>query len=369
MELYSSTIIHYHLNVIKDLLMVMMDNNTCMLRYLENIENMMHASSKTIPDTPQHSDLAVSLHDKYEPEEFSEPLVIVEPEIDSDLDKEFSNTMHNSEEDNSRNCACKVFIEIPDREINMEVANSMRSNSVNPETQVSNEMFQPVSAVKYASSHFIIFDDPLALQCLLTASSHDQPISMDIFDYLSERYRAKSLCRFPTDQFGLDFPFDPGSRFLTTCLGGIKKYICRDMLDSLTSDMLMLSTLWNRLMRLRGTLLTGSLVFFIKFVATVSAYIIQAIFHGSVGLGIDKLVQQWGVNDVHQYSSNGLRTVMHTVSAIWSSVKEGDVIAATLKLYPPRIYDSMWVAAARMKKKKHNGNHSWNYTMLHEQQT
>lgn len=311
MELYSSTIIHYHLNVIKDLLMVMMDNNSHMLRNLDNIKNMMPASSKTIPDTPQHSDLAVSLHDKYEPEEFSEPLVIAEPEIDSDLDKGLSNTVHNSVEDNSRSCACKVFVKIPDREIDMKVANSMRSNSVNPETQVSDEMFQPVSAVKYASSHFIIFDDPLALQCLLTASGHDQPIGRDIFDYLSERYRAKSLCRFPTDQFGLDFPFDPDSRFLTTHLGGTRKYICRDTLDRLTSNMLMSSTLWNMLMRLRGTLLTGSLVFFIKFVAIVSAYIIQAIFHGSIGMGIDKLVQQWGVTDVQQYSSNGLRTATY----------------------------------------------------------
>ncbi|OIT36560.1 hypothetical protein A4A49_35009 [Nicotiana attenuata] len=224
--------------------------------------------------------------------------------------------MHNSEEDNSRSCACKVFIEIPDREIDMEVANSMRSNSVNPETQVSDEMFQPVSAVKYAYSHLIIFDDPLALQCLLTASSHDQPISRDIFDYLCERYRATSLRRFPTDQFGLEFPFDPGSRFLTTYLGGTRKYIC--------CDMLMASTLWNRLIRIRGTLLTGSLVFFIKSVAIVSACIFQAIFHGSDGMGIDKLGQQLSAMEVHPYPANGLCDALYSVSTIWCSVKEAD---------------------------------------------
>ncbi|XP_070039050.1 uncharacterized protein [Nicotiana tomentosiformis] len=291
MDLYSSAIIHYHLNVIQDLLMVMMDNNARMLRHLDNIENMLPASSKTTP-TLHSTQTWLCLCTISTKQRNSQHLLLLQKQRLILIWIKDSPTLCTI----PRRTIQEV---VPDREIDMEVANSMRNNSVNPETQVSNEMFQPFSAVKYAYSHLIIFDDQLALPCMLIASSHGQPIGRDIIDYLSELYRAKSLCRFPPDHFGLHFPFDPGSRYLTTYFGSTRKYISGDALGNLTSDMLMVSTLWNRLMRRRGTLLTQSLVFFIKSAATVLAYIFQAIFHGSVGVGIDKLVKQLSAMEVH----------------------------------------------------------------------
>ncbi|OIT29616.1 hypothetical protein A4A49_17327 [Nicotiana attenuata] len=287
----------------------MMDNNARMLRYLDNMENTLSTSSKAILDAPVHSDVIVSLDDKCESEEVSALLVTTESEADFALDKVLSSPVENSENNNSRRNACKVVVEITGKEIGMKAADFVTNSSVSPETQVFDEMFQPVFIVNYAYSHLVMFDDQLAQPCMITAFSHDQPI-------------------------GRILPFDPGSRFLTTYLGGTRNCALCDVLCSLAPDILMESTLGKRLLRGKGILLVESLAFFPE----------------------------------TQYSSNCLRTATYTISAVWSSVEEGGVIPATLKLSPPRIYDSTWVAAAGMKKKKHNGNHSWDYTMLHEQQ-
>nr|XP_016454444.1 PREDICTED: uncharacterized protein LOC107778667 [Nicotiana tabacum] len=56
----------------------------------------------------------------------------------------------------------------------------------------------------------------------------------------------------------------------------------------------------------------------------ISACIFQAIFHGSVGMDIDKLGQQLSAMEVHRYPANGLYDALYSVSTIWCSVKEAN---------------------------------------------
>ncbi|KAK4727770.1 hypothetical protein R3W88_032687 [Solanum pinnatisectum] len=105
----------------------------------------------------------------------------------------------------------KVFAEIPDRDIDMEVVDSIKNDVVTFETQVFDERFHTISTVGYDFSNLVKFDEmSFSLLCmLLDCSSSD-----GIFAYLSEldpTKRSLSLYRFPPAQFKLEFPFDPGS--------------------------------------------------------------------------------------------------------------------------------------------------------------
>ncbi|KAK4727777.1 hypothetical protein R3W88_032694 [Solanum pinnatisectum] len=105
----------------------------------------------------------------------------------------------------------KVFTEIPDRDIDMEVVDSIKNDVVTFETQVFDERFHTIYTVGYDFSNLVKFDEmSFALLCmLLDCSSND-----GIFAYLSEldpTKRSLSLYRFPPAQFKLEFPFDPGS--------------------------------------------------------------------------------------------------------------------------------------------------------------
>ncbi|XP_009611457.1 uncharacterized protein [Nicotiana tomentosiformis] len=151
MDFYSSTVVNYHHNVIHNLMMAIMDNNSRMLKLLDKMENKLSASSKKIPEAPEYTDVVVSLDDKYESDQFSAA------EINSNLDKEHSSPANNfevliemvetkiDEEKNSKGYDSKVFAEILDKKIDMKVEDSLKTDSVKPETQVFDEMFQTIS--------------------------------------------------------------------------------------------------------------------------------------------------------------------------------------------------------------------------------
>ncbi|KAJ8562881.1 hypothetical protein K7X08_031333 [Anisodus acutangulus] len=105
---------------------------------------------------------------------------------------------------------CNVFAGMPDRETNMEVADSVKNDLVKPEPQVFDKMFHTISTVKCDSSNLFKFDEILlTIPCMLSTCIP----ARGIFVYLSEIDHAKlplSSYRLPPDQFGLDFPFDPG---------------------------------------------------------------------------------------------------------------------------------------------------------------
>nr|XP_016494912.1 PREDICTED: uncharacterized protein LOC107814096 [Nicotiana tabacum] len=251
MALYSSTIINYHLDAIQGL---MMDNNTHMLNLLDNIENKLSASSKTIPEAPKHIDMAVCLDDKSESEEFSGA------EIDSDLDKgrsspannfEFLIEMVETESDDGENLKgydYKVFAEIPNKKTDVKVEDSLKTYLVKPETQVFDEMFQITSPIKWYFRDHIMFDNPLALPCMLSVCGHNLLISRGTFDYLSDLGHViliLSLHRCPPNQFELYFPFDPGSSLFITFLGTTRKDICCGALSNLTHAKFMTLTMCN----------------------------------------------------------------------------------------------------------------------------
>ncbi|XP_016495536.1 uncharacterized protein LOC107814607 [Nicotiana tabacum] len=229
MDLYSSTIVHYHLNAIQDLIMAMMDNNARMLRHLDNMEQMMSASSKKIPNTTEHSDVVVSLDDKCESEEVSTPLVIAESMTNFDLDKGLSSPVDDPEEEAYlRSYAYQVFAEIPNGELNMEVKNSVKNDSVITATQLFDEVFDVVSAVKCAYNDLVMFDNQLTVPCMLSACRHNQLISRGILDYLYKLGCAEllfTLHQFPPNHSGLDFPFDPGSSLPSTYVGATRNFV------------------------------------------------------------------------------------------------------------------------------------------------
>ncbi|WMV27532.1 hypothetical protein MTR67_020917 [Solanum verrucosum] len=102
---------------------------------------------------------------------------------------------------NPNGYACKVFAEMPDKKIDMEVEHSVITDSTNLASHMFDENFQTVSAfyVRVRS----------------------------IFDYFKEFGHANlplSLYRFPPDHFGFSFPFDPGSSLLPVILGTANNY-------------------------------------------------------------------------------------------------------------------------------------------------
>ncbi|XP_070009234.1 uncharacterized protein [Nicotiana sylvestris] len=88
-------------------------------------------------------------------------------------------TIYDAEE-YSKVYACKVFTEIPVREIDMEVEDSVEYDLLNPESQVFDEMFHTVSAIKCDSSDLVRPNEILlALPYMFSACSHDQLIGRD----------------------------------------------------------------------------------------------------------------------------------------------------------------------------------------------
>ncbi|KAK4724392.1 hypothetical protein R3W88_027171 [Solanum pinnatisectum] len=98
----------------------------------------------------------------------------------------------------------KMFAGIPDRDIDMEVVDSIQNDVVKLETQVFDERFH---TVRCDSNNVVKFDEMLfTLPCMISDCSS--------FAYLSELDPSKlplSLYRFSPAQFKLEFPFDPGS--------------------------------------------------------------------------------------------------------------------------------------------------------------
>jgi len=90
--------------------------------------------------------------------------------------------------DDPRNYASKVFVKMPDKNIDMEVEYPMIYYSGNHASYMFDEMFQTTSAVKEGEySDLIMFDNNcLALPCLLSAGSHAHLIGRSIFDYHRE---------------------------------------------------------------------------------------------------------------------------------------------------------------------------------------
>ncbi|OIT20654.1 hypothetical protein A4A49_39622 [Nicotiana attenuata] len=250
---YSSTIINYHLDAIQGLMMAMMDNNKRMLRILGNIENKLSASSKTIPEASAHPDVVVSLDNKCEPEEISAA------EVDFDLDSERSSPADDSEvligmvetinreEELLKSYDCQIFAEIPNRKLDMKVEDSMKNHTVKHETQVFDEMIHTFSAVK---CDHVMVDNQLALPCALPSCSHSQCLRLDIgiFDYSSGLDYVKiglSLHQFTFDQFGCEFPFDPGSSLFITLLKVPRSCVLCFASSDLAHDKFITSTWWN----------------------------------------------------------------------------------------------------------------------------
>ncbi|KAH0731595.1 hypothetical protein KY289_002783 [Solanum tuberosum] len=145
--------------------------------------------------------------------------------------------------------AYKVFAEIPFRDVDMKVANSVKNDVVKPETKVFDDRFHTISKVRYDSSNLVMFDEMLfALSCMLSACSS----SNGIIAHLNEIDPTKlqfSPYQFPPTQFKLEFPFDPGSIMRTTIHGSADSYyfmavdyfkeiikLCVCHFDSTTSD-------------------------------------------------------------------------------------------------------------------------------------
>ncbi|KAH0670260.1 hypothetical protein KY290_025687 [Solanum tuberosum] len=129
---------------------------------------------------------------------------------------------------NPKGYACKVFAEMPDKKIDMEVEHPMITDSTNLASHMFDENFQTVSAFKGEYGELIMFDNNcLALPCLPSIFSRTQLMGRSIFDYFKEFGHANlplSLYRFPPDHFGFSFPFDPSSSLLPVILGAANNY-------------------------------------------------------------------------------------------------------------------------------------------------
>uniref|UniRef100_M0ZX38 Uncharacterized protein n=1 Tax=Solanum tuberosum TaxID=4113 RepID=M0ZX38_SOLTU len=129
---------------------------------------------------------------------------------------------------NPNGYAGKVFAEMPDKKIDMEVEHPVITDSTNLASHMFDENFQTVSAFKGEYGELIMFDNNcLALPCLPSIFSRTHIIGRSIFDYFKEFGHANlplSLYRFPPDHFGFSFPFDPGSSLLPIILGAANNY-------------------------------------------------------------------------------------------------------------------------------------------------
>ncbi|KAH0776391.1 hypothetical protein KY290_007802 [Solanum tuberosum] len=82
---------------------------------------------------------------------------------------------------------------------------------------------------------------------MLSTCRYDQLVNRGIIDHFSRLGHASlilTLHLFPPDQFGLAFPFDPGSRSLTMFLRVTRNYVFCVALDNLDPNKLIMSTLW-----------------------------------------------------------------------------------------------------------------------------
>ncbi|KAH0715042.1 hypothetical protein KY284_007947 [Solanum tuberosum] len=81
----------------------------------------------------------------------------------------------------------------------------------------------------------------------ICGNTYDQLINRGIIDHFSSFGHASLLLTlhlFPPDQFGLVFPFDPGSRSLTMFLRVTRNYVFCVALDNLDHNKLIMSILW-----------------------------------------------------------------------------------------------------------------------------
>ncbi|OIT03121.1 subtilisin-like protease sbt4.14 [Nicotiana attenuata] len=87
-----------------------------------------------------------------------------------------------------------------------------------------------------------------AMSCMLPACTCDQLLNRGIFSHLGDLGHADlvlPLHRYPPDQFGLDFPFDPGSSLLTTFLRVTKNYVLCGASSNFQRDKFVTFTVWN----------------------------------------------------------------------------------------------------------------------------
>ncbi|XP_070027833.1 uncharacterized protein [Nicotiana sylvestris] len=107
------------------------------------------------------------------------------------------------------------------------------------------------------SSDLVMFDDQHELelaQCLVEMSCMDsacgsnQLLNRGRFSHLSDLAHAELFLpslQFPPDQFGLEFPFDPGSSLFTTFLRVTRNCVFCFASSNLVHDNFITSTLWN----------------------------------------------------------------------------------------------------------------------------
>ncbi|KAH0633440.1 hypothetical protein KY284_036226 [Solanum tuberosum] len=122
-----------------------------------------------------------------------------------------------------------MFDKMSEKKIDMEVEHSVINDLANLASHMFDEIFQTVSAFQREYGDLIMFDDNfLALPCVPSIFSRTQLMSRSIFDYFREFDHAKlplSLYRFPPDQFGFSFPFDPGSSLLPVFFSAANYYL------------------------------------------------------------------------------------------------------------------------------------------------
>ncbi|KAH0632909.1 hypothetical protein KY284_035695 [Solanum tuberosum] len=119
-----------------------------------------------------------------------------------------------------------MFDKMPEKKIDMEVEHSVINDSANLASHMFDEIFQTVSAFQREYGDLIMFDDNFL--ALPSVFSRTQLMSRSIFNYFREFDHANlplSLYRFPPDQFGFSFPFDPGSSLLPLFFSAANYYL------------------------------------------------------------------------------------------------------------------------------------------------
>jgi len=163
----------------------------------------------------------------------------------------------NDLKDDPINYACKMFVETPNKKIDMKVELPVINDSENPASHMFEEMFQTVSVVKGEYNDLLMFNMQLGLGIarfsekmfgMLLTCTYVQLINRNITDHFSILGRASlilTLHLFKPDQGGLAFPFDPGSRLLAMFLRVTRNFLFCVSSDDLDHDKLIMSTLWN----------------------------------------------------------------------------------------------------------------------------
>uniref|UniRef100_M1ALH0 Late blight resistance protein n=1 Tax=Solanum tuberosum TaxID=4113 RepID=M1ALH0_SOLTU len=163
----------------------------------------------------------------------------------------------NDLKDDPINYACKMFVETPNKKIDMKVELPVINDSENPTSHMFDEMFQTVSVVKGEYNDLLMFNMQLGLgiaRCseemsgMLLTCTYVKLINRGITDHFSRLGRASlilTLHLFKPDQCGLALKFDPGSRLLTMFLRVTRNSVFCVSSNDLDHDKLIMSTLWN----------------------------------------------------------------------------------------------------------------------------